>query len=63
MQHSPKATVGTTAIVYLHPYTDAEYPDSMVQLTVLLPLREYAAWTGQTIPFADELRAGVPALF
>ena len=48
---------------YLHPYTDSEYPDSMVQLTVLLPLLEYAEWAGKDITLAKELRAGVPNFY
>ena len=41
----------------------ANPPESMVQLTVLLPLLEYAEWSGQDIPIAEELRAGLPRFF
>ena len=63
LERSPKATIKHYGHVYLHPYTDAEYPDSMVQLTVLMPLREYATWRGRKIPFAEALRVGVPRFF
>ena len=63
LARSPKATIKEHGYVYLHPYTDSEYPDSMVQLTVLATLREYERWSGEKIEFADVLRAGVPNFF
>ncbi len=63
LEHAPEATIQHYGHVYLHPYTAAEYPDSMVQLTVLTPLREYAAWRGRALPFVDALKAGVPRFF
>jgi hypothetical protein len=38
-------------------------PESMVQLTVLLPLLEYAEWSGQEIAFNRELLAGLPGFY
>ncbi|MBW3623543.1 MAG: hypothetical protein KY468_09060 [Armatimonadetes bacterium] len=61
--HSKKLTTERNGYLYLHPYTDSEYPDSMVQLTVLLPIREYADWKGMEIPFTDRLREGVSGFF
>lgn len=60
---SPDATIAHYGHRYLHPYTAAEYPDSMVQLTVLLPLREFADWKGSPIPLAEELRGGMGKFF
>jgi len=34
-------------------------PESMVQMTVLLPLLEYAQWSGEEIPLTEELLAGL----
>ena len=48
---------------YALPYLGAEQPDSMVELALILPLYEYADWTGAPVPLADALRAGVPAFF
>lgn len=50
---------------YLNAYVaDADNPpESMVQLTVLLPLLEYAEWIGEEIPITAELLAGLPAFF
>jgi hypothetical protein len=45
--------------LYLHPYTDAEYPDSMVQMSVASSLDEYEMLTGEKVPFKDRLMAGM----
>lgn len=58
LAHSPKATIQHYGHKYIHPYTAGEYPDSMVQLTVMTPIQEYANWTRKAIPLFDELRAG-----
>ena len=59
LANSPKATIRHYGHLYLHPYTDAEYPDSMVQLTVLSAIRDYEVWTGQKIPLGRKLAAGL----
>jgi hypothetical protein len=56
---SPKASIRHYGFRYLHPYTDAEYPDSMVQLSVLSAIRDYEAWKKETIPLLAELKAGL----
>ena len=38
-------------------------PESMVQLTVLLPLLEYSDWSGQEIPITAEILGGLPRFF
>lgn len=50
-------------LTYARPYLGAEEPDSMVQLALTLPIVEYGEWAGKPMPFADALRAGVPAFF
>ncbi len=55
--------VTQNGLTYARPYLDAEEPDSMVQLALILPLTEYAEWTGQPVPLADKLRAGVSAFY
>jgi hypothetical protein len=59
LEHAPDVTVKQYGNVYLHPYVAAEYPDSMVQLTVLTPMLELAQWGRRDIEFAAKLRAGV----
>ena len=63
LQTSPKATVKHYGHTYLRPYTDAEVPDSMVQMTVQMPIREFAEWKSEAIPFVDELWKGMPRFY
>lgn len=44
---------------YLHPYVGAEYPDSMVQMTVLASLVEYERQWGMDNTLSKELAAGI----
>lgn len=59
LQRSPKATIEHYGHTYLHPYTDSEYPDCMVQLSVAQSIREYGRWRGEPVPFEAELLAGM----
>jgi hypothetical protein len=59
LQHSPKASLLHYGHRYIHPYTASEYPDSMVQMTVLSSIMDYAVWKGKPIPFGDELAEGM----
>ncbi len=63
LERSPDATVRHYGNLFLRPYTASEEPDSMVQLTVLLPMREYQAWTGEALELTGELRKGVKRFF
>lgn len=54
-----EATIRHYGHRYIHPYTAAEYPDIMVQMSIISALRDYAVWTGAEIPFAESLEAGV----
>jgi hypothetical protein len=56
---SPLATVSHYGARYARPYTDAEYPDAMVQLTLLAAMCDWRAWSGEEpAPYAD-FRKGV----
>ncbi len=56
---SPKATVRHYGHRYAHPYTDSEYPDSMVQMALIAPLDDYARWRGEPIAIQTEFEAGL----
>lgn len=56
---SPKATIRHYGHLYAHPYTDAEYPDSMVQLSLLATIRDYEVWSGTNAEIGGELAAGL----
>lgn len=55
LQTAPEATIRHYGHTYLHPYTAAEYPDVMVQMAIISPLRNYADWTRRPIPFCKAL--------
>lgn len=38
-------------------------PEIMVQLAVLLPLIDYAEWSGNTLKVIDQLKQGIPAFY
>ena len=63
LQTGDGCLVRRNGFTYARPYVGAEEPDSMVQLALMLPIVEYGEWAGQPMPFADALRAGVPAFF
>lgn len=63
LKTSPDVTEMHFGKRYVRPYVAAEYPDSMVQMTVLHSLREYEAWRGQADPFSDELADGMEGFF
>ena len=60
---SPKAVVETLGHKYLFPYTDSEYPDSMVQMSVASTLWEYETAFGLTERFSDVLGAGMRGFY
>ena len=59
LQTAPEATIRHYGHTYVHPYTATEYPDVMVQMSVIASLRDYAAWTRKPIPFEEELARGL----
>jgi hypothetical protein len=63
LSRSPKVKVERYGHTYVRPYTDAEVPDSMAQLAVLLPMLDYAAWRGRPAPIAGDMRAGIGKFF
>ncbi len=63
LRTSGKATETHFGDRYVRPYTNAEYPDAMVQCAVSLGLKEYGDWLGQDLPLFDELLAGVARFY
>lgn len=60
---APVAAVRHYGHLYVRPYVDAEYPDSMVQLSLLAAIRDWAAWTGEPVDLADKLASGLGRFF
>jgi len=59
LRSSPKARTRHGGNVYFHPYVDAEYPDSMVQLSLLSAIHDWGKWQGKRDPLEREIRAGL----
>ncbi|MGV3554128.1 MAG: hypothetical protein ACO1OD_02620 [Croceibacterium sp.] len=59
LDKSPYATISHYGARYVRPYTDAEYPDSMVQLTLLASMCDWRAWSGEEPAPYSEMRKGV----
>ena len=63
LKTSPDVMVTALGHKYIHPYTASEYPDSMVQMSVLSTLREFEKIYGFKDPLSDELAAGMRNFF
>jgi hypothetical protein len=63
LKTAPEATIRHYGHRYIHPYTDAEYPDSMVQLSVLSAIHDWGKWQGKPDPLEAELAAGLSKFY
>ncbi|MDV6330809.1 hypothetical protein [Asticcacaulis sp. 201] len=63
LAHAPQASLTHYGHTYLHAYTDAEYPDSMVQMSVLASLREWELAEGRSETLSHDLAAGIGRFF
>lgn len=63
LDEAPTATITHYGHRYIRPYNDAEYPDSMVQMTVLTAMHDYGRWKGERIELADAFAAGMGKFF
>lgn len=59
LETAPEATIRHYGHPYVHPYTGTEYPDVMVQMSIIASLRDFANWQGEPIAFEEELAAGL----
>ena len=60
---APDATIRHYGHIYVHPYTAAEYPDSMVQVVTLSTLHDFGTWRGKSLPFEKKCAAGLDRFF
>lgn len=63
LEKSPKVWLDYYGNRYARPYTDAEYPDSMVQLAVMVPLFRYGRWRGRPVELTEQLWKGYGRFF
>jgi hypothetical protein len=59
LDRSPEATIKHYGFRYVHPYTGAEYPDIMVQMSIVSALHDWGRWLGKPHPLEAELKAGL----
>ncbi|HEX7752109.1 MAG TPA: hypothetical protein VF440_06870 [Novosphingobium sp.] len=63
LEKSPKARERHYGQVYFHPYTGAEYPDAMVQLSLLSAIRDWGGWEGKKHPLEAVIRRGLTKFY
>ncbi|MXO74238.1 hypothetical protein GRI40_03245 [Altererythrobacter aerius] len=63
LRASPKARTRHRGNTYFHPYTATEYPDSMVQLSLLSAIHEWGRWQGKRDPLEREIVKGLRGFY
>ncbi|MGF7151962.1 hypothetical protein FHS96_005630 [Sphingomonas zeicaulis] len=59
LAEAPEATIRHYGNLYVHPYTAAEYPDIMVQMSVITALHDWGKWRGEPHPLEAKLKKGL----
>lgn len=60
---APEATIEHYGHRYVHPYTNAEYPDIMVQMSVVTAIHDWGKWSGTPHPLEAEFKAGLEKFY
>lgn len=59
LDQAPEATIEHYGHRYIHPYTNAEYPDIMVQMSLITAIHDWGKWCGEPHPLKAEFQAGL----
>jgi len=59
LDSAPEATIRHYGHRYAHPYTASEYPDIMVQMSLIAALHEWAEWSGTPHPLEEDFKRGL----
>jgi hypothetical protein len=59
LDEAPEATARHYGHRYVHPYTAAEYPDIMVQMSIVAAIHDWGKWHGEPHPLEAEFKAGL----
>lgn len=59
LDEAPEATIEHYGHRYIHPYTAAEYPDIMVQMSVTAAIHAWGKWRGEPHPLEEAFKAGL----
>ena len=63
LANAPEATIRHYGNLYVHPYTASEYPDSMVQVSLLSAIHDYGRWQGKAPSLEARLARGLDRFF
>ncbi|HEX8300104.1 hypothetical protein [Sphingomonas sp.] len=63
LDKAPEATIEHYGHRYVHPYTNAEYPDIMVQMSLIAAIHDWGKWLGQPHPLEAEFKAGLEKFY
>ena len=63
LDKAPQATIRHYGHRYIHPYTAAEYPDIMVQMSIVEAIHGWGKWTGKPHPLEAEFKAGLSRFY
>jgi hypothetical protein len=59
LDEAPEATIEHYGHRYVHPYTAAEYPDIMVQMSLVAAIHDWGKWCGAPHPLEAAFKAGL----
>lgn len=60
---APEATIRHYGHRYVHPYVAAEYPDAMVQMSIVQAIHDWGKWRDEPHPLAKEFFGGMGKFF
>jgi hypothetical protein len=63
LDQAPEATIEHYGHRYIHPYTAAEYPDIMVQMSLVAAIHQWGRWSGTPHPLEAEFKAGLERFY
>lgn len=63
LDEAPEATIKHYGHRYVHPYTGAEYPDIMVQMSIIEAIHDWGKWCGEPHPLEAEFKAGLEKFY
>ncbi len=63
LDKAPEATISHYGHRYIHPYTAAEYPDIMVQMSIIAAIHDWGQWCGKPHPLEAEFKAGLEKFY
>jgi hypothetical protein len=63
LDEAPEATIEHYGHRYVHPYTNAEYPDIMVQMSIVAAIHDWGKWSGTPHPLEADFKAGLDKFY